>query len=307
MSYVGDFAAGDTVDFKFTTRRFSTGAPFTLAGTPAISVYKSNSTTQSTSGITLTADFDTVTGLNHVRIDTTSDGTFYANGSQFDAVITTGTVDSVSVVGEVIGRFTLRAQASLYPTTAGRTLDVSAGGEAGLDWANIGSPTTSVTLSGTTVKTATDVETDTQDLQSRLPAALVSGRIDASVGAMASDTLTATALAASAVSEIQSGLSTLDAAGVRSAVGLASANLDTQLDALPTATENADALLKRDWTAVSGEAARSVLNALRFLRNKFSLSGTDLVVCKEDDATTAWSATVTTDAAADPITGSDPS
>lgn len=34
------------------------------------------------------------------------------------------------------------------------------------------------------------------------------------------------------------GFSTLDAAGVRSAVGLASANLDTQLDAIPTAAEN---------------------------------------------------------------------
>lgn len=37
----------------------------------------------------------------------------------------------------------------LVPTTAGRTLDVSAGGEAGIDWANIGSPTTTVNLSGT--------------------------------------------------------------------------------------------------------------------------------------------------------------
>ena len=41
------------------------------------------------------------------------------------------------------------------PTTAGRTLDVSAGGEGGLDWANIGSPTTTVGLSGTTVLAAT--------------------------------------------------------------------------------------------------------------------------------------------------------
>lgn len=56
----------------------------------------------------------------------------------------------------------------LVPTTAGRTLDVSAGGEAGVDWANVGSPTTVVGLSGTTVKTATDVEADTQDIQSTL-------------------------------------------------------------------------------------------------------------------------------------------
>lgn len=39
-----------------------------------------------------------------------------------------------------------------------------------------------------------------------------------------------------------SGMSTLNAAGVRSAVGLASANLDTQLDALPTNTEFTNAL-----------------------------------------------------------------
>jgi hypothetical protein len=39
----------------------------------------------------------------------------------------------------------------LVPTTAGRTLDVSAGGEAGLDWANIGSPTTAQNLSATNI------------------------------------------------------------------------------------------------------------------------------------------------------------
>jgi hypothetical protein len=39
------------------------------------------------------------------------------------------------------------------------------------------------------------------------------------------------------VDQIQSGLSTLDASGVRSAVGLASANLDTQLGDIPTFAE----------------------------------------------------------------------
>lgn len=91
---------------------------------------------------------------------------------------------------------------ALKPTVASRTLDVTATGEAGIDWANIGSPTTVVGLSGTTVKTATDVETDTADIQSRLPAALVSGRIDASVGAMAASVMTAAALAADAGEEI---------------------------------------------------------------------------------------------------------
>ena len=71
-------------------------------------------------------------------------------------------------------------------------------------------------------------------------------------------------------------------------------------------TAIADALLKRDWTSVSSEADRSVLNALRHIRNKWTLTGTTLSVKKEDDTTEAWSATVTNDAAALPIIGSDP-
>jgi hypothetical protein len=74
--WLGDLTEDQIIDYKFTTRG-TTGAPTTLAGTPALSVYKANSTTQSTAGITLTADFDGVTGLNHVRIDTSADA-FYA-------------------------------------------------------------------------------------------------------------------------------------------------------------------------------------------------------------------------------------
>ena len=81
-------------------------------------------------------------------------------------------------------------------------------GYAGLDWSKVRAPTTTLNLSGTSIKTATDVETDTQDIQSRLPAALVSGRMDASVGAMANNSVTAAALATDAVSEIQAGLAT---------------------------------------------------------------------------------------------------
>ena len=63
-------------------------------------------------------------------------------------------------------------------------------------WSSAGA---TVNLSATTIKTATDIETDTQDIQSRLPAALVSGRIDASVGAMAANVLTASAINADAI------------------------------------------------------------------------------------------------------------
>ena len=139
------------------------------------------------------------------------------------------------------------------------------------------------------------IQADTNDLQTRVPAALVGGRIDASVGAMENNVMTAAAAAADLTTELQSGLATaanlatvagyldteiasilatttkldsmlenssdgwiytvaalqqapaggsgLDAAGVRAAIGLASANLDAQLDALPTAAENATAVM----------------------------------------------------------------
>jgi hypothetical protein len=50
-------------------------------------------------------------------------------------------------------------------------------GHAGTDQSKITNNTATVNLSGTTIKTATDVETDTQDIQSRLPTALVDGRM----------------------------------------------------------------------------------------------------------------------------------
>ncbi len=83
-------------------------------------------------------------------------------------------------------------------------------------------------------------------------------------------------------------------------------NLDTGgVLSVTTANDLADALLKRDWTAVSGEAARSVLNALRFLRNKWTISGGTLTVRKEDDSSSAWTGAVTT-AVSNPVTEIDP-
>ncbi len=135
---LGDFDASAVIYGKFSTFRPSTGATFTLAGSPALSVYKDNSTTQSTAGVTLTVDFDSVTGLHHFAIDTSADGTFYSAGSFFDVVITAGTVDSVSVTGSVVASFTLRKNSSLKPATSGRTLVVDAAGLADANAVKVG-------------------------------------------------------------------------------------------------------------------------------------------------------------------------
>lgn len=207
MAHLGDFDLSTVVYGKFTTYRPSTGAAFTLGGTPALSVYKDNSVTQSTTGVTLTADFDTVTGLNHFAIDTSADGTFYSSGSFFDIVITTGTVDSVSVVGSVVGSFTLRKNSALKPATAGRTVVVDASGLVDANTVKVG-PTGSGTA-----QTAGDIIGDTNDIQTRLPAALVSGRMDSSVGAMAANTLTAAATAADFGAEMATAVWTDTTAG----------------------------------------------------------------------------------------------
>jgi hypothetical protein len=213
MSYLGDLAVGATLNFFFTTRRFSTGAPYTLAGTPALGVYNGNSTTEDDSGITLDVDFDGRTGLNHVRIDLSSDGTFYAAGSNCAVVITAGTVDSVSVVGEVVAQFSISSRP---------------------------------------------------------------------VQGLASGVVTAAAIATGAV----------------------------DADALATDAVNAiaDGLLNRDMatgTDSGSSTVRTVRQALRFLRNKWSISGGTLTVCKEDDSTASWTAAVTT-TAGDPVSAADP-
>lgn len=76
------------------------------------------------------------------------------------AWLTPGTAGTPDVNAKLWNALTT-VELPLVPTTAGRKLDVSAGGEAGLDWANVGSPTTAVDLSGTTIKTTQKVDVET--------------------------------------------------------------------------------------------------------------------------------------------------
>jgi hypothetical protein len=71
----------------------------------------------------------------------------------------------------------------------------------------------------------------------------------------------------------------------------------------------ADALLNRDMslgTDSGSTTVRTPRQALRFLRNKWTILSSTLSVKKEDDSTESWSATVGTTTTADPITSLDP-
>lgn len=187
MSYQGDIRLGATIEFTFTTRRFSTGVPFALAGTPSIEAYQVGSSTPITAGITLTTDYSGVTGLNHVSI-VASGANGFATAKDVSVVIAAGTVDSVSVVGETIAGFSIENRSALMPTTSGRTLDVTATGAAGIDWGNVENKTTTNDLSGTNIATSQAVASVTGAVGSVTDVTnIVSGAITVSGGIASAD------------------------------------------------------------------------------------------------------------------------
>lgn len=100
-----DIALNATEDFPLFTTRVDTGAPTDVAGI-VISAYPDNSATQLTAGITVTSP-DSIAGYANVRVvATVANG--YSFGTHYTLVITTGTVNSVSVVGAIVGEFTIR-------------------------------------------------------------------------------------------------------------------------------------------------------------------------------------------------------
>jgi hypothetical protein len=139
----------------------------------------------------------------------------------------------------------------LAPTTAGRTLDVSVGGEAGLDWNNIGTPSAFANLSGTTVGVVGLVSGD------------VSGSVIGSVGmvhALDVDTVNASALAADAIAEIK-------------ASTVAALTTDTYTEP----GQNAP--------AATASLAAKVGYLYKFMRNRLVNDGTTLSVYADDGVT----------------------
>ena len=106
-----DITLAETIYIFFTTRAFATGIPTVLAGSPVVSAYENDSVTQITAGITLGVSHDSVVGLNLLTIVATGGNGFEAS-KDYTLVITTGTVGGVSVVGEVVGEFTIGRSAA---------------------------------------------------------------------------------------------------------------------------------------------------------------------------------------------------
>tara|TARA_R110000822_G_scaffold65687_3_gene160801 strand:- start:2822 stop:4198 length:1377 start_codon:yes stop_codon:yes gene_type:complete len=175
-----DRTVGDTFYMFFTTRAFASGVPTVLAGTPVVSAYEDASITQITAGITLGVDHDSVVGLNLLTIVATG-ANGYETGKDYSMVITTGTVGGVSVVGEVVGEFSLDLAAALKAVDA--LNDVAA-----TDIVSAGAITTSSgAVSTVTTCTTTTTNTDMRGTDSAATATNLA-TVDTNVDSILVDT-----------------------------------------------------------------------------------------------------------------------
>jgi hypothetical protein len=167
-------------------------------------------------------------------------------------------------LNSVIGHLADDGTAATFDRTTDSLEVLSIGGGGGLDAAGVRAAVGLASANLDTQLAAIDdaIDTEVAAIKAKTDQLTfgTANRVDAQVYGVQANALTAAALAADAVTEIQAGLSTLDAAGVRTAVGLASANLDTQLDALPTNAELATALASADDAVLAAIAALNNLS-----------------------------------------------
>lgn len=120
-----DITLEDTFRHQFTTRAFATGIPTVLAGTPVLSVLEENNATPITAGVTVSVDRASVVGLNEVTVIATA-ANGYESGKSYAIYISTGTVGGTSVIGEIVGQFTIELAAAFTRLGAPAGASVSA-------------------------------------------------------------------------------------------------------------------------------------------------------------------------------------
>lgn len=106
----GDYKLEDSVYILFTTRAFATGVPGVLSAA-TVAVYEDVTSTPIETSIAVTETLNSINGLNAVTIAAQAANGYNAGG-HYHVVIEAGTVDSVSVVGEVVGNFSIAATAA---------------------------------------------------------------------------------------------------------------------------------------------------------------------------------------------------
>jgi len=172
-----------------------------------------------------------VNGVYGVTFDATDSATV---GEMEVSVLVSGALivfDKFTILEEAVydALFAASAPGYLQPTTAGRTLDVSAGGEAGIDWANIGSPTTSVNLSSTNI----DVDQVVASVSGAVGS--VTGNVGGSTASVTGAVGSVTGAVGSVTGNVGGNVNGNVVGSVGSVTGLTASNLDTTVSSRASA------------------------------------------------------------------------
>lgn len=150
--YLGSWKIDDLVTFTCNTHRVDTGEATDADSVPTYRVYEDETGTAILTGSMALLDSSNTAGFYSEQI-TLSAANGFEKGKSYNIYIS-------ATVNGVTG-------------TSSRFLQVEAEVDANrINWANVDGATTTVNLSGTTVKNATDVLSDTANIKTRLPAAL---------------------------------------------------------------------------------------------------------------------------------------
>ena len=241
----------------------------------------------------LDADGDLVTGAAALDSEVSKDGGAFADATSeateiatasgvyfLDLTATEMDADTVAVIVKTSTADAKTTVIVMYPETAGdyRTDVTHWNGVAVAVPTVAGVPEVDATHVGGTLQTAGDVIGDTNDIQSRLPAALVGGRIDASVGSMGADVISAAQIAAGAIGAAEA--PNLDAA-VSTRATPAQVNAEV-VDAL-----NVDTYAEPGQEAPPATATlvRKLGYLYKFLRNRVTSTATQISVFNDDAVT----------------------
>lgn len=104
--FLSNAVPGSAVSITWNTHNLNDNAITATVPAGGVKVYKNSSTTESTTGVSTTVDFDGITGLHLVTIDTSQDTDFYELGSMYHVVLVGATIDG-KTVNNVLSSFQL--------------------------------------------------------------------------------------------------------------------------------------------------------------------------------------------------------
>lgn len=321
--YLGSWKLDDLLTFTVVTTRVDTGAATDADSAPAYRVYEDETSTPILTGTMALLDSGNTAGFYSEQI-TLSAANGFEKGKSYNIYIQ-ATVNSV--IGATTRNFQMEAEVDANrlnwanvdnPTTANN-----------LSGTNIDTDQVVASVSGAvgSVTAAVTVGTNNDKTNYSLSAAGIQAIWDAltaalttvgSIGKRLADNIDAaissrSTYAGGAVASVTGNVGGNVAGSIGSLAAQAKADVNAEVAAalttydaatgsdVPTAIQNADALLTRDLTAVAAPASRSPFNALRKLMNRVALAAGVLTIYQEDDATPAYTQTVTQDANQTPI------